>query len=112
MVTDCIFCRIIRKEMPAKIIYEDAEALVIDDIYPKAPIHKLIIPKKHIATINDFTETDDRLLMHLFRIVKKTAQEEGIAEEGYRVIANCNHQGGQAVFHVHFHLLGGKLLPW
>jgi len=112
MVADCIFCRIIRKEMPAKIIYEDAEALVIDDIYPKAPIHKLIIPKKHIATINDFTETDDRLLMHLFRIVKKTAQEEGIAEEGYRVIANCNHQGGQAVFHVHFHLLGGKLLPW
>ena len=111
-MVNCIFCRIIRKEMPAKIIYEDANAIVIDDIYPKAPIHKLIIPKKHITTINDFTEADDHLLMHLFRMVKKTAQDEGIVDNGYRVIANCNHDGGQAIFHVHFHLLGGKFLPW
>jgi len=112
MLNQCIFCKIIHREMPSTIIYEDDQVMAIDDIYPKAPIHKLIIPKKHIMTINDLAESDNNLVGHIFQIAKKIAYDLHIAEKGYRVIMNCNREGGQAVYHLHLHLLGGKQMPW
>lgn len=112
MTTDCIFCKIARHEMPAKIVYEDDAIIAIDDIYPKAPIHKLIIPKQHIATMNDLTEKENELVGRIFQVAKKIAIDLDMADTGYRVIMNCNRGGGQVVFHVHLHWLGGKQMPW
>lgn len=109
---DCIFCKIINKEIPAKIIYEDEQVIAFDDISPKAPIHKLIIPRKHIATLNDVSQDDSKLVGHMMYTAQKIAKDLGIAEDGYRVIMNCNHGGGQLVFHIHLHLLGGRALQW
>jgi len=111
-MTDCIFCKIIRREIPATILYEDDKLIAIDDLYPKAPIHKLVIPKVHIATINDLTEQNNELVGHMLQTAKKIAYDLKIAENGYRVIMNCNRGGGQAVFHLHLHVLGGKQMPW
>jgi len=109
---DCIFCKVAGKEIPAPIIYEDDDILIFDDKFPKAPTHKLIIPKKHIATINDLTDDDSLLIGQMVMAAKRTAQELGIAEDGYRLVMNCNEGGGQAVFHLHLHLLGGRALSW
>lgn len=109
---DCIFCKIIQKKLPATIIYYDDKVAAFDDIYPKAPQHKIIIPKKHIATINDLKEEDKNLIGHMVYAAKQLAAEIGIAESGYRVLMNCNADGGQAVYHIHLHLLGGRSLHW
>jgi len=108
--SSCLFCRLIAGEIPAKIIYEDAEVIAFDDIKPQAPLHKLIIPRQHISTLN---EADDPLLMgHLLQTAKNLAYVLNCAEEGYRVVINCNAAGGQEVYHLHLHLLAGRALQW
>ena len=111
-MSETIFTKIINREIPADIIYEDDISLAFNDIQAQAPVHCLIIPKKPIATINDMAEEDKPLLGHLFWVAKKIAAEKGFAEEGYRVVMNCNEYGGQSVYHIHLHLLAGKPLGW
>ncbi len=105
-----IFSKIISKEIPADIVYEDELALAFRDIAPQAPTHILIIPKREIATANDVAESDEAALGRLFLVAARIAKDEGIAESGYRLIVNCNAHGGQEVFHLHMHLLGGRAL--
>jgi histidine triad (HIT) family protein len=112
MKKDCLFCEIIQGKKPAKIIYEDDLVIAFDDISPKAPIHKLIVPRKHIATINDLTPEDNELIGHMTQVAKKLAKENKIDESGYRILMNCNSDAGQVVFHIHMHLLGGRSLTW
>lgn len=109
---DCIFCNIVSGKTAATIIYKDSEIIAFDDLFPKAPQHKLIIPRKHISTINDITEEDSKLIGHMAIVAKKLAKELGIAESGYRVLMNCNADAGQVIFHLHMHLLGGRSLKW
>jgi len=109
---NCLFCKIINNEIPAKIVYRDDKVLVFDDINPQAPQHKLIIPLKHIATINELLAEDNVLIGHMTQTAKKLAQELNIANEGYRIVMNCNAGAGQTVFHIHMHLLGGRTLHW
>jgi len=110
MSEDTIFSKIVRKEIPADIVYQDDEITAFRDINPQAPTHILIIPNKNIPTVNDVHEADEKLLGRLFTIAAKLAKEEGIAEDGYRLIVNCNNHGGQEVYHLHLHLLGGRKL--
>ncbi len=110
MAADCLFCKIVNRELPADIVFEDDEVVAFNDISPQAPTHMLIIPKKHIATVNDLTDAEIDLPGKLILRAKAIASEKGIAESGYRLIMNCNEQGGQTVFHVHLHLLGGRQL--
>lgn len=105
-----IFTKIINKEIPANIVYEDDDIIAFKDIAPVAPIHILVLPKKEIATINDITEEDTVLIGKVYLTIKKLAKEFGLAENGYRVVSNCNEHGGQTVFHIHFHLIGGEKL--
>lgn len=109
---DCLFCKIINKEIPSDIVYEDDDVLAFNDIDPKAPVHVLVIPKKHIASLNELTEADSALLMKIMLVIQKIAQDKNIAESGYRVVNNCGEQGGQTVGHLHFHLLGGREMLW
>jgi histidine triad (HIT) family protein len=109
---DTIFGKIIKREIPADIVYEDDEVLAFKDIAPQAPIHILIIPKKEIPTANDIQEEDAPLIGKLFLVAKKLANEYGIAENGYRLVINCNKDAGQAVYHLHLHLLGGRKFGW
>jgi histidine triad (HIT) family protein len=105
-----IFSKIIAKEIPAAIVYEDDLVLAFKDIQPQAPVHILIIPKKEIATVNDVTEADELALGRLFTVAAKIAKEQGIDASGYRLMVNVNKDGGQEVFHLHMHLLGGRSL--
>lgn len=105
-----IFSKIIAKAIPADIVYEDELVLAFRDIAPQAPAHILIIPKKEIATVNDITAADEAALGRMFLAAAKIAKDEGIAADGYRLIVNCNEHGGQEVFHLHMHLLGGRRL--
>ena len=109
---DCLFCKIIHREIPAKIAYEDDQVLAFHDIDPQAPTHILIIPKKHITTLNDLTEEDAALVGRLQVTAAKLAKELGFDEAGYRVVMNCNQDGGQTVWHIHMHLLAGRALSW
>lgn len=109
---NCIFCQIASGIIPAKILYEDDSILAFDDIYPKAPIHKLIIPRKHIATLNDLTYEDHQLIGNMLLVTKQLAKQLNIADSGYRILINCNADGGQEIYHVHLHLLGGRKLHW
>lgn len=108
MSEDTIFSKIVRGEAPADIVYRDDRVTAFRDIHPQAPTHILVIPNKAIPTVNDVTPDDEALLGHLFVVAAKLAEEEGIAEDGYRLIVNCNRDGGQIVFHLHMHLLGGR----
>ena len=105
-----IFSKIIAREIPADIVYEDDLVLAFRDIAPQAPVHILIIPKKEIATVNDVSIGDEAALGRLLTVAAKIASDEGIAESGYRLIVNCNEDGGQEVFHLHMHILGGRRL--
>ncbi|MDP0489279.1 MAG: histidine triad nucleotide-binding protein [Fusobacterium sp. JB021] len=105
-----IFTKIINREIPATIVFENDKVLAFKDINPQAPVHILVVPKKEIPTINDIKEEDKELIGEMYMVIAKIAKDLGIAEEGYRVITNCNEYGGQEVFHIHFHLLGGKKL--
>ena len=107
-----IFTKIINREIPADIIYEDDEVLAFNDINPQAPIHILIIPKKEIKTINDIHSEDTAIIGKLFLIAKKIAKQVDISEDGYRLVMNCNEYGGQSVYHIHLHLIGGRKLSW
>jgi len=109
---DCIFCKIVSKEIDATFLYEDDEVVAFNDANPKAPHHILIIPKKHIATMNDLGDDETQLIGKIMQTAKKIAADLNIAEDGYRVLMNCNKGGGQEVFHIHLHLLGGRQLSW
>jgi len=106
----CVFCRIIKGELPAKVVYEDDSVIAFHDINPQAPVHILIVPKEHIPTVNDLTEEHEKLIGHIFSVAKKIAKDMGFAEKGYRILINCNKDGGQEVYHIHFHLFAGKPL--
>lgn len=105
-----IFTKIINREIPSDIVFENDKVIAFKDMNPQAPVHILVVPKKEIATINDIKEEDKELIGEVYLAIGKIAAQLGIAEEGYRVIANCNEYGGQEVFHIHFHLLGGEKL--
>jgi histidine triad (HIT) family protein len=108
----CIFCEIIDKKRSARIIYEDDHALAFEDINPQSPVHALVIPKKHISTNLGIKEEDNALIGHLFQIANRIAKDRGIAERGFRLVMNCNSESGQTVFHIHLHILGGRLMHW
>jgi histidine triad (HIT) family protein len=110
--TDCLFCKIGAGEIPADIVHETDEVVAFRDINPQAPTHALIIPKRHIASINDLHDGDTDIVGKLFLAAKEIARNEGFAEPGYRVVMNCNAAAGQTVFHIHLHLLGGRDLAW
>lgn len=107
-----IFGKIVRGEIPADIVYEDDEILAFKDVAPQAPIHILIIPKKEITTINDLTPDDAPLIGKIFLVAKKLAANLGVEEQGYRLVFNCNEDGGQTVDHIHLHLLAGRVMTW
>lgn len=107
---DCIFCKIINKEIPSKIAYEDDDILAFWDINPVAPVHILFIPKKHISSLATMNEDETLVISKIYNAINKVAEEQGIKEKGYRVIVNCGEDGGQEVKHLHFHLIGGKKL--
>jgi len=109
---DCIFCKIAEKKIPAKIVHEDDLSVAFEDINPQAPVHVLIIPKKHIPTLLDLKTEDDQLIGHLIRVANRIAKERGISERGFRIITNCNKDAGQSVYHIHIHLLGGRIMHW
>ena len=108
----CIFCKIAAHEMPTNILYEDDLCMVFDDINPQAPIHLLVIPKKHITSLNDAEAEDRDLLGHLLGVVARMAKEKKIDGSGYRTVINTNAEAGQTVFHLHIHVLGGRRLDW
>jgi len=111
-MADCLFCKIIAREIPATILYEDERVIVIQDVNPQAPLHALILPRKHIATLNELTPTDDVLIGEMTRRAGTIARERGFHERGYRTVFNCNREAGQTVFHVHLHLLAGRSMSW
>ncbi|HAR62301.1 MAG: histidine triad nucleotide-binding protein [Candidatus Margulisiibacteriota bacterium] len=111
-MSDCLFCNIVKGAIRANKVYEDENVLAFEDINPQAPVHLLIIPKKHIPTINDIEESDKALIGELVIVGKKLAKEKGLADDGYRLVINCNKSAGQLVFHIHVHLLGGRKLDW
>lgn len=109
---DTIFGKIIRKEIPAKIVYEDECCLAFHDVAPQAPVHVLVIPKKPIVSLEQLEDEDAPLLGHLWLTIQKVARQLELAESGYRVVVNCGKDGGQSVDHLHFHILGGRALKW
>ncbi|MCG8489373.1 MAG: histidine triad nucleotide-binding protein [Candidatus Thiodiazotropha sp.] len=111
-MSDCLFCKFVSGEISTQTVYEDDDVLAFRDINPQAPCHVLIIPKKHISTLNDLTEQDAELVGKLYLTAAKVAKQEGIDEAGYRTVMNCNEQAGQTVFHIHLHLLGGRRMSW
>jgi len=111
-MSDDIFLKIIDREIPADIVYEDDEIVAFRDVNPQAPVHILIVPKRRIATINDLDADDAGLVGKLVLTAKQIAADERLAEDGYRLVFNCNENGGQSVFHIHLHLLGGRRMKW
>ena len=110
MTDNCLFCKIVSKQIPAQIVYEDELVMGFKDISPQAPLHQLVIPKQHITTLNDLTAEDSSLLGHMVFTASQLAAEQALSAPGYRLVMNCNQDGGQTVFHVHLHLLGGRQL--
>lgn len=108
----CLFCRMAAGEIPVSKVYEDDEVLAFNDINPQAPMHVLVIPKRHIATLNDLDDGDAALMGRLMRRASAIATDKGYAERGYRTVVNCNSEAGQTVFHIHLHLLAGRRLGW
>jgi len=109
---DCLFCDIVAKKIPARIVHEDAETLAFEDIHPQAPTHLLVIPRKHIPTLNDVAPEDEALMGKLFAAAAKLARERGFAERGWRAVVNVNRDAHQLVFHVHLHVLAGRGFGW
>ncbi len=112
MAADCIFCKIIAGKIPAKILYRDEKVIAFPDINPAAPVHLLIIPTQHIPSLLDLRDADLPIIGHMTRVANQMAREQGIAENGFRVVINCGKWGGQLVPHLHIHLLGGRDLKW
>ena len=111
-MSSCLFCKLIRREIPASIVYEDDQIVAFNDIDPKAPTHVLIVPTRHIESVSALTADDDALVGAMFRVAASIAQDRGIAVSGYRTVFNTNRDAGQTVFHLHLHLLGGRSLGW
>ena len=111
-MTDCLFCKIIDGEIPGDIVYENDKVIAFKDINPIAPVHILVIPKEHIATLNDLEEKHTQTMGELFLAAKKIASEKGISESGYRTVFNCNKDAQQTVFHIHLHLIAGRQMSW
>jgi histidine triad (HIT) family protein len=109
---DCLFCRILSGDIPADIVYESDATIAFRDINPQAPTHVLVIPRQHIATINDLDESHKDIVGSLYLAAREIAEQENIAESGYRAVMNCNAGAGQTVFHIHLHVLGGRPLTW
>jgi len=112
MSSDTLFAKIVRKEIPAQIVFQDEDVTAFRDLHPAAPTHILIVPNQIIPTLNEATPKDERLLGKLLLTAQKLAKQQGIAEDGYRVVMNCNADGGQSVYHLHLHLLGGRKMAW
>ena len=111
-MSDCLFCKIVNRQMPAKILYEDERVVVIEDINPQAPLHVLVIPKTHIASLNDVTPGQDGLIGEMNRRAAAIARDRGYADRGFRTVFNTNREAGQTVFHLHLHLLAGRPMAW
>lgn len=109
---DCLFCKILDGEIPAELIYESDTAVAFRDVNPQAPTHVLVIPRKHIATINDIEQDDQEIIGSLYTAAREVAAKEGIADDGYRAVMNCGEGAGQTVFHIHLHVLGGRQMGW
>ncbi len=111
-MADCLFCRIVERKIPSTIVYEDDRVLAFNDVDPQAPTHVLIVPKRHIPTLNDVGVEDDQIVGELIRRAATIAKERGFSETGYRAVFNTNRGAGQSIFHIHLHLLGGRPLAW
>ncbi|HWW85566.1 MAG TPA: histidine triad nucleotide-binding protein [Vicinamibacterales bacterium] len=111
-MSDCLFCKIVAREIPASVVYEDDRVLAFNDINPQGPTHILVVPKRHIETLNDLTEADDSLIGEVVRRASVLARERGISNGGFRTVFNTNRDAGQTVFHIHLHLIGGRHLAW
>ena len=109
---DCLFCKILDGEIPAELIYESDTAVAFRDVNPQAPTHVLVIPRKHISTINDIEQDDQEIIGSLYTAAREVAAKEGIADDGYRAVMNCGEGAGQSVFHIHLHVLGGRQMGW
>jgi histidine triad (HIT) family protein len=109
---ECLFCKIINREIPGSIVYEDDRVLAFNDIHPRAPTHVLIVPKRHITSLNDLSVEDDQLVGELVRRAAAIAKERGLSDGGFRTVFNTNRDAGQTVFHIHLHLLGGRSMAW
>ena len=107
---NCVFCKIINREIPSEIVYEDEKVIAFKDVNPAAPIHILVVPKNHIETLLDVSQQDIDIIAYIYQIINKIARDNGFAKNGFRVIANCGKDSGQEVMHIHFHVLGGKKL--
>jgi histidine triad (HIT) family protein len=111
-VTDCLFCKLVAGTIPSSLVYQDDDLIAFKDINPQAPMHVLIVPRRHIATLNDLSAGDDQLVGEMIRRAAALAAEQGHAERGYRTVFNCNAGAGQTVFHIHLHVLAGRPLTW
>jgi histidine triad (HIT) family protein len=111
-MSDCLFCKIVKREIPSSIVYEDDRVLAFNDINPQAPTHVLVIPKRHVASLDELAAGDDAIVGELVRRAALIARERGIAAGGYRTVFNTNRDAGQTVFHIHLHLIGGRAMSW
>jgi len=111
-MADCLFCKIVKREIPGSIVYEDDRVLAFNDVNPQAPTHVLLVPKRHIASLDDLTPGDDQIVGELARRAAAIARDRGIAAGGYRTVFNTNRDAGQTVFHIHLHLIGGRAMQW
>ena len=109
---NCIFCKIVRKEIPGTFVHEDKEILAFRDVHPQAPVHTILIPRDHIERVSEITEKNVSLIGKMILVGNQLAYREGLSEKGYRFVINCNRDGGQTVFHLHLHLLGGRPFRW
>jgi len=108
----CVFCRIVEHKVPAQIVHADDLTVAFQDLRPQAPLHVLVIPKKHISTLNDLAVDDNPLVGHMFQVAKTVAQQFNVHEKGYRTVFNVNAGAGQSVYHIHLHVLGGRMFSW
>jgi histidine triad (HIT) family protein len=111
-VAECLFCKIVAGQIPATIVFQDDHVVAFKDVTPRAPTHVLIVPRRHIASLNDLGAGDDALIGEMVRAAAAIASEQGLADRGYRTVFNCNADAGQTVFHIHLHLLGGRTMAW
>ncbi|HJZ71164.1 MAG TPA: histidine triad nucleotide-binding protein [Vicinamibacterales bacterium] len=111
-MADCLFCKIINREIPATIVYEDDRVLAFNDVNPQAPVHVLVVPKRHIGSLSDLTDGDDQIVGEVVRRAVAIAHDRGVAAGGFRTVFNTNRDAGQTVFHIHLHLLGGRRMTW
>lgn len=111
-MSDCLFCRIAAGSLPATIVHQDPQCVAFEDLHPQAPTHVLVIPRKHVSSLRECSQEDQAILGHLLLACASVARQKGLLEQGYRIVANSGRDGGQTVFHLHFHLLGGRAMAW